>query len=44
MMEEEERKKLEEDDKYFASGLLNVLALNINSYTGGTKDIWKNAK
>ena len=29
---------------YIDKGQMNVLALNINSYTGGVADIWKNAK
>lgn len=28
----------------FAKNYYNILALNINSYTGGVKDIWEKAK
>jgi hypothetical protein len=31
------------DEKFFAKDFYNILALNINSYTGGVKDIWENA-
>ena len=32
------------EEKNFSRGFSNILALNINSYTGGVKDIWHNAK
>lgn len=28
----------------FEKDYYNILALNINSYTGGVKNIWENAK
>ena len=33
-----------DDSESIQKGLLNVLFLNIDSYTGGTSGIWENGK
>lgn len=44
MKMEEGKKKEEEGEKYFNEGFYNILMLNVNSYTGGVKDIWEKAQ